>query len=99
MNKYGFKTFVSVTLPRPATPKRPFDKFKDLKASTSGLWAYATTTRKIASRRTERTVPILFVGYIPNSGLAQVIVDHTRYATVSLDRIFTAEERPHADAA
>lgn len=98
MNKYGFKTFVSVTLPRPATPKRPFDKRRDLTKGMSGLWAYMTTTGKVARRRTDNIVPIYFDHY-ESSTTALVIVDHRRYAIVSLDRIFTAEERPQAEAA
>lgn len=90
--KFGFRTFIQSAHPI-AHPTRPFDKFRDLKASTSGLWCYLTPSGLTSKRTQKTTTKLAFVYYTEGKTKAYVYLPELeRYRIISVEAIHTADE-------
>lgn len=94
--KYGFKTFIAKAHPI-QHPRRPFDKRRDLRRETKGLFVYLTAAGKIAKRSRDHKEPIEFHSYQADKAAAFVWLRKRRkWIWVPLDAIHISDQQETA---
>lgn len=72
--KFGFKTFIQLKHPI-AVPKRPFDKKRDLRTDTQGLYIHLTPSNRVSKRTTGPKAKVLFCYYEDNLHTSVTVVN------------------------